>query len=65
MEFRFFVDRETGESLDEPVQQLLPRIPEVPMSNAETGEPEINVSAEGLRRRIPFQVNLIDDILIF
>lgn len=57
MEYELLIDRETGECVDLPEIELeSSRVPDVPVSNAETGEPEINVSPKSQRRRVPFQV---------
>ncbi|KAK0077339.1 hypothetical protein PV325_004066 [Microctonus aethiopoides] len=57
MEYELLIDRETGECVDLPEIELeSSRVPDVPVSNAETGEPEINVSPKSQRRRVPFQI---------
>lgn len=57
MVYGIFIDRETGECVDEPVSEVRSlRVFEISVSNAETGEPEGDVSTEGHRRRVPFQV---------
>lgn len=58
MEQVVFIDRETGESVFECLDQerFNPLVPEDEVSNAETGEPEINVNNVTTRRKITFQV---------
>ncbi|XP_034942140.1 uncharacterized protein [Chelonus insularis] len=50
-----FIDRETGESLEDTFIERPPTIDNLNANNAETGEPEI-IFMRSSERRVPFQI---------